>query len=82
MKKYEDDTYDYGDHEVTDRAALILELFCEKISEHPKVEADPKLQKLAKKAGDALMAVYQAAAAKMVKPKADWDKHRPVHKKE
>jgi len=59
--------YDFGDHEVTDRAALVLEMFAEKVLDHKRVQADPALKELAQAASNALHEVYQAAGAKMLR---------------
>ena len=60
-------SYDFGDHEVTDRAALIFELASEKLLEHPKVQEDDQLLGLAETATEALYNLYQASGAKMAK---------------
>lgn len=56
----------FARHEVYDRASLILELWDDKIVEHPVVEQDPELAAMAKAAEDAMSDFYQRAAQKLM----------------
>ena len=63
--------YNFFDHELTERASIVFELWAEKVLEHPRVQQDPKTLARAQKINDMLYGFYSDAAAKQVKETTD-----------
>jgi len=63
--------YDFLDHEVTDRASIVFEMFSEKILDHPKVQGNREAKEAAKYIADLLHAFYCSASGKQLEPPVD-----------